>query len=657
MRRFHDAVLIVLLALVGAGIVALVLTRSSASKPANRAQARAEMLEKIVDQRPLETATRVAALASGPEEQRLAQDAERAADHEVDLAFTDALRLASEGQSPSTGEARAIQARIEKAEAAVKSTQDRLSQLKTESTRAKGVKAKNLLEQTELTQAELVLDQDELADAQQDLSRMGGDAYDIVERLWKQHEAFYHSAGAQPAHPSTASSLNIPVGRSLVAQWGEWSSLRSDRQQLEVAQQAGSEKAATLTHYHDKLEQQVRDERSRRQTLMAQAESLFKAAKPSDTASAKTAAAAALSLTQTLSNDEKTLADLDQRIQDLRQLAADYGQWITLAGTREHAALHRLIRSGFWIVLTLLIVFLLVRLIHTLFARSRLERKQKMTLSSILRFTVEALGVLAILLVLFGSPSQFATVLGLVGAGLAVALKDFVLAFCGWFVLMGSHGIRVGEWVEINGVRGEVLEVGLLRTVLLETGNWNEPGHPTGRQVAFLNSFAVEGYYFNFSTAGQWLWDELQVLIPAGENPYPLVEQIRAVVEKETAGDAQLAEQDWQQVRRRYGVKSFPATPVVTVRPSDAGVHAVLRYITRANERYEVRSRLSLEVVKLLHHGERIVAPVPPLPAPEAAAAPPCGPKPLGDGSAAGPPEQTEEAAPSKPSGASFVRK
>src|SRR4029077_17088327 len=88
------------------------------------------------------------------------------------------------------------------------------------------------------------------------------------------------------------------------------------------------------------------------------------------------------------------------------------------------------------------------------------------------------------------------------------------------------NGIRVGDWVEINGVVGEVIEIGLLRTVLLETGNWTDTGHPTGRKVAFVNSFAIEGHYFNFSTTGQWLWDELQVEVGQGANPYPLVEAI-----------------------------------------------------------------------------------------------------------------------------------
>ena len=130
-------------------------------------------------------------------------------------------------------------------------------------------------------------------------------------------------------------------------------------------------------------------------------------------------------------------------------------------------------------------------------------------------------------------------------------MKDFIVAFFGWFVLMGRNGLRVGDWVEINGVVGEVSEIGLLRTVLLETGNWNDAGHPTGRKVAFVNSFAIEGHFFNFSTTGQWLWDELQVLVPANENPYPLIDAIQKLVTDETALNARDAEEEWQRATNR----------------------------------------------------------------------------------------------------------
>ena len=79
------------------------------------------------------------------------------------------------------------------------------------------------------------------------------------------------------------------------------------------------------------------------------------------------------------------------------------------------------------------------------------------------------------------TPADAATILGLVTAGIAVVFQDFILAFCGWFVLMGPNGVRVRDWVEIDGVAA--VQLGLCRTWLLETGNWTAHGHPTGRRV------------------------------------------------------------------------------------------------------------------------------------------------------------------------------
>jgi len=138
------------------------------------------------------------------------------------------------------------------------------------------------------------------------------------------------------------------------------------------------------------------------------------------------------------------------------------------------------------------------------------------------------------------------------------------------------------------------------RTVLLETGNWADSGHPTGRKVTFVNSFAIEGHFFNFTTSGQWLWDELEVAIPSGENPYLMVEQIQKIVLAETEKNSQLAEQEWQRAARRYG-SHFSALPAIDIRPSGSGVAVMVRYITRAHERYEVRSRLYQAIVELLH--------------------------------------------------------
>ena len=205
--------------------------------------------------------------------------------------------------------------------------------------------------------------------------------------------------------------------------------------------------------------------------------------------------------------------------------------------------------------------------IESVLGKMSMDRRQVETLRTVTRVTVQIVAVLFILLVIFGPPTQLGTFLGLAGAGLTVALKDFIVGFLGWFVLMGKNGIRLQDWVEINGVTGEVVELGMFHTVLLETGNWTDSGHPTGRRVTFTNSFAIEGHYFNFSTSGQWLWDELQVVLPTGQDPYPIVDAIQKKVLEATSEGARQAEQEWKSAAHSRDMGALSAAPAINVKP------------------------------------------------------------------------------------------
>jgi hypothetical protein len=135
--------------------------------------------------------------------------------------------------------------------------------------------------------------------------------------------------------------------------------------------------------------------------------------------------------------------------------------------------------------------------------------------------------------------------------------------------------------------------------VLLETGNWTDAGHPTGRRVTFSNGFAIEGHYFNFSTSGQWLWDEVEVVLPAGE-ALPIIDEIRKIVTEETTDNARLAEQEWAHASATRSVSGFSAAPAIDVRPGSDGMHVVVRYVTRAQNRHQLRTKLYQAAVDLL---------------------------------------------------------
>jgi small-conductance mechanosensitive channel len=271
--------------------------------------------------------------------------------------------------------------------------------------------------------------------------------------------------------------------------------------------------------------------------------------------------------------------------------------------------LHLLLQSFAWIAFILLCAICLDALARRLIDRAKLDRGRVKTLHIIFKLGIQLVAVLVILFVVFGAPNEIPTILGLTTAGLTLVLQDFIIAFFGWFVLMGRHGIRIGDWVEINGVAGEVAEVSLFRTTMLETGNWTDQGHPTGRRVSFINSFAIKGQYFNFSTAGQWMWDEIRFSIPAAEENYAMIELIHAAVLKETEKDLRLAEAEWKRSARHAGLSQFAADPAVEMRPGASGINIVVRYVTRASERFEVRNRLYERVIGLLNK--------PPAPRPE----------------------------------------
>jgi small-conductance mechanosensitive channel len=299
-----------------------------------------------------------------------------------------------------------------------------------------------------------------------------------------------------------------------------------------------------------------------------------------------------------LSEQHKALTGLDQRIEDTKQLGTVYQRWSALVENRRRAILHLVLRSLAAILGILLATVLLNQIVVHAFRQT--DRRRLHQLRVIARTTLQVIAVLGILLILFGPPTQLSTMIGLVTAGLTVVMKDFIVAFFGWFTLMGKNGISVGDWVEIEGVSGEVIEIGVLKTVLLELGNWTEKGHPTGRRVAFSNSFAMEGHYFNFSTSGQWLWDELQLTIPSTGDPYETAQKIREMVERETQADAAEAAKDWQRVTQKYGAREFSAGPAVSLRPGASGLELMIRYIARAPQRNVVKSKLFQAIVDLL---------------------------------------------------------
>ena len=560
-----------------------------------------------VDQTPLLTAQAFASMPTSAVELPFARAALQLGDQEMDLAFALAVLDATQHPPSLTAKAKEIQARLQKAQDALAAEQAHVAQLTAAEAKASGAQKNKLDDQLKLAQAQLELDQDEVDDAKEDLIRAGGGLQDRIQAMSQEHEA------ASQASDATKVAVSAPIEpHGLIQRFQQWSVLHQKQLQLWRAKQEALSAAAALAVKDDSLERQLSEQATGAQNDTSTGSGVPAGPPSTPVAGRKRAptgapsgapsgesSAAILETTQRRAADRKTLATLAKRIDNETQLANTYGQWIGIVAAEQRSFINGGLRGVLVILVIAIIAVLIDYAIGALVRKTSMDRRQVATLRTVTRVTLQIVVVLLILLVIVGRPTQLGTFLGLAGAGLTVALKDFIIGFFGWFVLMGKNGVRLGDWVEINGVTGEVVELGMFHTVLLETGNWTDSGHPTGRRVTFTNSFAVEGHYFNFSTSGQWLWDELQIVLPAGQNPYPVVEAIQKIVLEATSEGARQAEQEWKSAAKSREVK-VSAAPAINVKPIIGGVEISVRYVTRANERSLLRAKLNHAAVDLL---------------------------------------------------------
>jgi len=533
----------------------------------------------IVDQRPWQTASTLATLAKSAEEQEFAREAERLADHEVNQAFSQSLRQAGLDKPKLSGKGLALQRRVTELQQTVKSDQARVAAL-TADAGATPDASKNT--ELEIAKAQLGLDQNELTDSLEDLSRESGDQrVKIQQELAAREAAIKKYNDSVQKSEEQAAVTSAEQYKTLAQQVSAWWSHRSRKQLIAQAEQLALADVAALTGDMERM----------------------KAEAAAANASATTASLSSSERVERLQRQaaqQNIQSILNDRLGAQQQLVELYRRWGKQVEIQDKIVIHLILQSLAIIAAICLLTLLAGWGLQMALERVFRDRRQKQTLKTILNLSTQLVGLLLVLLVVFGVPQQMPTILGLATAGLTLVFQDFILAFCGWFVLMGPNGIRDHDWVEIDGVGGEVVELGLFRTWLLETGNWTANGHPTGRRVSFLNGYAIRGKYFNFSTVGQWMWDEIKVNIPPGTSIHPLIEKIYKASVKATEADAKMAQEEWKRVTREVGSPQFSAMPSVNLRPAGAGVDVVIRYITRAGVRLVTRNQLFEMIVDMM---------------------------------------------------------
>jgi small-conductance mechanosensitive channel len=215
---------------------------------------------------------------------------------------------------------------------------------------------------------------------------------------------------------------------------------------------------------------------------------------------------------------------------------------------------------------------------------------------------VSSLGYVAYILVIatvFGNELSGLTVaLGVAGAGVAFALQEIIASVAGWAAISFGHFYQTGDRIQLGGIMGDVIDIGILRTTMMECGQWVSADLYNGRIVRVANSFVFKEPVFNYSADFAFLWDEITVPVKYGGD-YRLAREILYRVADEVVGDyTDEASAEWKRVVKRYMVEDESTEPTVTLIANDNWMEFTLRHVVDYKRRRSTKDRLFTRILE-----------------------------------------------------------
>jgi small-conductance mechanosensitive channel len=188
--------------------------------------------------------------------------------------------------------------------------------------------------------------------------------------------------------------------------------------------------------------------------------------------------------------------------------------------------------------------------------------------------------------------------LGVAGAGVAVALQDMLASIAGAFSIGFSRLYVVGDRVQIGDTRGDVIDIGLLRTTLMEVGSWVGRDLYSGRIVRIPNNAVLKGSVFNYSQGFRFIWDQIKVVLTITSDATLARAMLLRVAKEAIGGYLAEAQNSWDAVSDDYRTENPPIEPVVALAVNAASLEFTVNYVVDYTKRTAMLDRLFTKIVE-----------------------------------------------------------
>lgn len=301
-----------------------------------------------------------------------------------------------------------------------------------------------------------------------------------------------------------------------------------------------------------------------------------------------------------------------QYIDVLKSALADHKAKRSLSGALENASpygfgkalqhllLEPLSLKFIIIVAGTLIISLLVRLFQRSLGNYVRDSSSRYASRKVVTFIGYFLVFILSIVVFKDELGNLAVIVGAATAGIAFALKEVIVSLAGWVAVTFGDFYKIGDRIQLGGIKGDVIDIGFARTTLMELGEWVKADQYTGRIVRVANSFVFTEPMFNYSGDFPYLWDEITVPIKYGSDFQEADHLLKMVVAEVTSPYVSEAQEHWGKFEKKYLVERARTEPMVTLVLNDNWMEFTIRYVVEFKKRRLTKDALYRRILEEL---------------------------------------------------------
>ncbi len=243
------------------------------------------------------------------------------------------------------------------------------------------------------------------------------------------------------------------------------------------------------------------------------------------------------------------------------------------------------------------------------FLRDRYNERVWFWAGQIINLVTSVLLILGLLAIWFDNPNRFATAVGLITAGVAFALQKVITAVAGYFVILRGNIFSVGDRITMGGVRGDVIALGFIQTMIMEMGQppsienttppvWVKSRQFTGRIVTVTNDKIFEEPVYNYTRDFPYLWEEISIPISYTADRDRAEQILLECADRHTERINEMSQEALRLMRDRYFLHAADLTPKVYYRITNNWLELTVRFVVREHGIRDLKDAVSRYILK-----------------------------------------------------------